>query len=94
MDKDLKSYATYFQVNHAYSKSECFTYGNELFERDTVYTVFMDYKDKQRVLARFTRWLKVYTLKGCFVMKIRGKQVPYLLPLLKNKYTISDCTSF
>lgn len=93
MDKDLKRYATYFQVNHAYSKSEYFTYENELFEKNTVYTVFMDYKDKQRVLARFTS-LKVYTLKGCFVMKIKGKQVPYLLPLLKNKYTISDCTSF
>ena len=92
---DIKSYATYFQVNHPYySSSDSYLYKGDVYRKDKTYTLFLDYKDLQRVLAHFRRWEKYYTRRGYWILKISGKDIPYVLPLLKHEYTISDCDAF
>lgn len=92
---DLKSYITYFRVNHPYFDNDnVYLYEGDVFRKDSTYTLFMDYKDMQRVLARFRRWDKYYTYKGYWIMKVSGKDIPYVLPLLKHGYTISDSNTF
>ncbi len=90
----LRKEITYFQVNHPYYETSMFLYKGESYNKNTIYTVFIDYKDYQRVLASFKQWFKFYTFKDYLVIRCKGWNLPSLLSLLKHNYEISDCKRF
>lgn len=92
---DFKADITYFQVNNPYFASKEFICHGIHLTKDKEYTLFIDYRDKNSVLNnRKVKWLKVYTLPECLVLRVKGYVVPFVFNSVRHKCRISDKREF